>query len=295
MIGFWALFARNCERMEPVRHFMAACEATLPEGASVGGFSGVGLTYGLSNRRFAHLTGIYSPEFRCPNTHEAVEELKNVPEKRFDYWLVDVTRECSFATGMWRDVLWGPQALVGPNGFELRRADWSGYDAAVRAPDGGGRRLVARVDVGWPKDERAVDYRVFDRYARRPFEPFIQLGELRGRKIVEAGRLVFGGDEMTVPLQAGHDAMVVMRTLPHVTAVLSDGMSRDTVSGSFGPKIRLNVQIGSDGMPFPVELDCPTNGFADVAFRIPGSAISSSSPRVAFLGDHIACAYWFYQ
>ena len=295
MVGFWAMFARNNGRMEPVRHFMAACEEVMPKGASVGGFSGVGLTYGFTERRFAHLTGIYSPEFRCPNTHEAIEELKHCPDKRFDYWIVDVMHECPFAKGEWRDVLWGRQVLVGPNGFELRKADWTAYDNAVRVPSREGVRLVACLDVGWPADERKADYRVFDRYARHPFEPFIHIGDLQNRKIIEAGRLVFGGDEMTIPLQPGRDVLVVMRTLPRVTAVLTDGITSDTVTGEFGAKMRLNVQIGEKGVPFPVELNCPTNGFADVWFTIPGKAITSSNPRVAFLGDHITCGYWFFQ
>ena len=38
-----------------------------------------------------------------------------------------------------------------------------------------------------------------------------------------------------------------------------------------------------------------TNGFSDVSFEIPAAAITRSPARIAFLGDHIACGYWFYQ
>ena len=41
--------------------------------------------------------------------------------------------------------------------------------------------------------------------------------------------------------------------------------------------------------------DVPEKGFADVTIRIPGSAIVNSVSRIAFLGDHIACCYWFFQ
>lgn len=294
-VGCWGIYSTNCGKMEASRHFMLACDREMPKTASVGGFSSIGLAYGLGERRAAHLGGIYSPEFTYPKTPATLEDLKHNPNKRFDYWLVDAEKECTFASEGQRADLWGEIRLLGPNGLELREANWSAYDYAAVVPVCTNRELVARVDVGYPADEMAVSYRTFDRYARRPLDVFALVDKLNGKPIVEAGRLIVGGDEMMVPVQPGRDLTVVMRTLAQATAVLTDGVLRDSITGKFGSTLSFRVAIGDSEDTIPVSVACPTNGFADVSFTIPGGRITSSPCRLALLGDHVACGYWFYQ
>lgn len=287
------VYGRNCAFMEGERFFMAACEETMKPGASIGGYSGVGMAYGFSNRRFAHLSGIYSPEFGHSDETETVEDLKRNPSKRFDYWLLDTRSEfASLAES--RDALFGGEVLAGPAGLSLRKADWKLFDRAAQGPEIAGRALVSRVDVGYPPDEEAAGYRSFDRYARRPFEPFLAVDDLKGARIVEAGRLIVGGDEMWVPAVPGKDLTVVMRTLPRAAASQTDGMFSDFVAGDFGRRLSLRVQV--DGQEACLAtVHGPTNGFADVAFEIPGARIVQSPCRISLLGDHVACGYWFFQ
>lgn len=289
------IYGRNCAYMEGERQFMKACEREMPAGASVGGFGNVGMAYGFSARRFAHLAAIYSPEFASPEETAVVEDLKHNPGKRFDYWLLDRKEELK-TLGDDRAGVLGPVALTGPASLELRRADWRAFDRAAAVPKAPRRDMAlrARIDVGLPADERTFGYRVFDRYGRRPFDPFLAAGEVEGGVAVEAGRLVVGGDEMRVPTIPGRPLAIVMRTLPGATASNGDGMFAHAVKGGFGSKLALRVVVDG-GEAIPVEVALPKTGFGDVVLELPASAIRGESSEIAILGDHVACCYWVFQ
>ena len=191
----------------------------------------------------------------------------------------------------------GDSVAVGPLGMELRKADWSAFDRAARhVPPGGGRRLRCRVDVGYEKDEERFFYRIEQRYRCRPFDPMLKVadGPDSGGKIVEVARMVAGYDEMSVPLAPGLDAKVVMRTYSSCDVMSRGAFMGASVKYEISNPARLNLSV--DGRVVgEVSYACSTNGFSDVTFDIPGSAITASPCNVAFLGDHIACAYWFYQ
>ena len=288
-------YARNCAHMEGERHFMRACERTLPPGASVGGFCGVGMAYGFSDRRFAHLSGIYSPEFPFHDEAAIVEDLKHHPAKRFDYWLLDANEDFTCVAAA-RDEVLGPDVLAGPARLELRKADWRAFDRAAEVPvpptDAG--TLRDRLDVGAPAEERAHAYRTFDRYGRGPREPLVAVDRLKGERAIEAGRLVTGGDEFDVSTRPGRPLTVVFRTLAKAAAQESDGFFSEIVTGTFGPQLSLRVQV--DGEEACVAtVDCPSAGFGDVAFTIPGGAIRRETTHLALLGDHVVFGYWFFQ
>lgn len=299
-IGFVAsicMFGRNCRHMEPLRLFMEACERTMEPGASVGGHTGVGFAYGFSDRRFAHLAGIYSPEFHHAEEYAVLEDLKNNPEKRFDYWLVNLNEEY-LGHQKSRDEVLGKEVLAGPFGDVLRRPDWQVFDRAVKlsnAPTG--KVLRAYLDVGYPEHEKSFSYRVFDRYSRYPFDPFWKvdrLSEEDGKRIVEAGRLITGWDEMTIPTIPGKDLLVYMRTLDEITVSKTDGLFPETITGAFVNPIELQMFV--DGTPVSkVEVKGLKKGFSDVSFVIPGDRIKGGSTEISFSGDHISCGYWFYQ
>ena len=290
------LYRVGCEKTEADRAFYERCAAMLPKGASVGSFGNAAALHWMTPRRFAHLYGIYSPEFATKDLASAFEVLKRNPSSRFDFWICDLKADGALV-GTSSLGVFGESVLLGPRGLSLSRADWRAFDAGAAdpAPPAEGLLLRARVDVGYEPDERAALYEPFGDYLERPPAPIFRLDDLGGRKIAEVGRVVRGGDEMTVcALVPGRDLHVVMRSSASQRAVTLHATGSEAEDYSFSSSLELVVAI--DGREAcHVRCDLPEKGFGDVAFVVPGAAIVSDSVRLAFWGDHVACAYWFYQ
>lgn len=293
---FIGLFRFSSAGADIPRNVAARCEAALPKGASVGTWGSVGIAYEFPGRRVAHLTGIYSPEF-LGSRHFAgkFEILKNEPWTRFDYWFCQISDKVSHYCDK-PDIVVGELVFSSPPGFELRKADWSAYDAAMIVPKSPnpGIKLVARLDVAYEKDEKAFGYNSLSRDEYPFFAPFHVVGKLNGTNIVEGGRFLLGGDAMTVPLQPGLDVHVIMRTALKCTAVVESELGMPRSDFTLKSPMTLKVMVdGEDAgnVSFPV-----TDGdVADATFVIPGRFVSSSLPRLTFLGEHVAFGYWFYQ
>ena len=285
------VFGGNSRDAALIQEFGRECESIMPPRASVGGIARCGIAYEFSDRRFAHLGGIYSPEFRVNEQMSVLETLKNEPETRFDYWLL--TPDTMFGNAF-QDVA-GMQVAVGPLGMELRKADWGVFENAAKVPLAKNATLVSRVDVGYEKDEKMADYQCVQRYSHRTFNPFLIVADGKdGSKMVEVARMVAGYDEMSIPLAVGRDARVVMRTFDTCDVVSRGAFMSSKVSYAIANPAMLNVAVDGQLVP-PASFSCGTNSFSEVEIVIPGSAITRPISRVAFLGDHIACCYWFYQ
>ncbi len=285
-------FARDGGQL---RAFAVACEGVMPKGASVAANGECGVAYFMSPRRVAHLSAMYSPEFKFMGMAERMDDLKRNPGKRFDYWCLEgefsELRASSFS-----ESAFGPCVLAGPGSRGLYKADWAAYDEADRAPAALPREnLVCRVDVGYPPDEDASRYDVVDRFSRRVPPPFFICARDRsGRVMADAGRVVMGGDEMDVPAAAGRDVRVVMRVFSSGASTIDDGIVRQEVRGGIPESFSMNVAV--DGQVVrQVSLRCDKGLFTDVSFTIPGAAFRGGAARVAFLGDHIPFGYWFFQ
>lgn len=277
-----------------IRQFGAICDEQLPKEASIGGYGGCALVYKLGDRTFRHLSGIYSSEIKLKSVVEAFSVLKNEPELRFDYWLLTPSPTSNVLSDP-RNHLCGDNVLTGPAGFSFRKADWTTYDAALRpviVPEG--KDLVARVDVGYGVDERNSDYEVISRYYQYPEQPELYIGDDNGVAMMDVGRVLIGGDAMTVPLRPGQDATVVLRTYARTKLKFKSGYGSGSADIVYENPMRLNVAVDQSEL-VPVSFTISTNEFSDVTFTIPGSAITQSPSRVSFLGDHIACGYWFFQ
>jgi len=289
-LGCHCFFFQTCSYMDSGRMFAKDCETVMTKGASIGGFS-CAPAYFFSARRFAHLTGIYSPEFAPQDVLENIERLRNKPELRFDYWLA-----CADLVS-----ILGPQCvgklgevlLPGPSGMTLIKADWSVFNSNEPKSDAD-LKLVAKVDVGYAADESVASYHVITRWGYPVFDSFIQFGKLGGKEIVDVGRVILGGDEMTVPLKPGHDVTVVARFWPRHSVVRSFNIASDQIDCSFANPLKLNVSIDGDVVS-TVEIAYSGKTFSDVSFKIPGSTIKNPVSRIGFLGDHITFGYWFYQ
>ena len=282
--------------------FSKKADELMPAGASVGG-AHCNIAYLMGERRFFHLSGLYSPDFFCRGRIDAadvIERLRHRPELRPDYLVLDKPDYFFNFEKEGLDKL-GEQILVGPIGLDLRKFNRSIFDNSLAADlQPTGRTLVASVDVGYSHDEQAAEFRIVDRWGRQSGAPFVRLGKLNGRDIIDTGRVVVGYSEMSVPLACGKDTAVVIRAAKTAKANFNVGASSESPELAFNVrKVTLDVYV--DGkLSVPVRLDLSgqvdaKDDFVEFAFTVPGRAITRSTSRVAIGGDHIPCCYWFYQ
>ena len=293
---FVCMFNHFSSRSDRPRDFAMACEKVLPPGASVGLWSKCGLAYEFSDRRVAHLSGIYSPEFFTHSRVSALERLKRDSNVRFDYWIFDAIDDVQLMAGC-PEKLMGGVILAGPDGLDLRKADWCVFDAGAEAPPCSRTNAVLKlhVDVADEETEKASGYEVLTRYDMPKFAPQPFVGSLGGKStIYDGGRMVLGGDAMSVPLAGGKDVHVVLRTLPSCRVQYERSLKRGSFDYTFRSPMSLYVSV--DGCsPHEVSFSISEKGFSDVEFTIPGSLVHEGMNRIAFLGEHVACGYWFYQ
>ena len=290
------VFGFSSSASDQVRTFVVRCDAAMPKGASLGIWGNCGVAYDMSERHVAHLSGIYSPEFLISHLIPfKFEKLKNEPKTRFDYWFCYASDKESHYCGK-PEIVAGSEVLVSPPGFELRKADWSAYDAAASVPPAptNGVALCARVDVAYDHDEKTSGYEALSRDDYPLFAPFHRVGLLGGTNIVEAGRFLYGGDAMTVALVPGRDAHVVLRTALKCKASVEREIGHRTSEFSLKSPMKLRIFVNGVDVG-EVLFDVAEGDFCDAHFMIPGKYITSPNPRLAFFGEHIAFAYWFYQ
>ena len=295
-VVFMCIFYNTSRTADRLRAFAEACESVMTEGASVGSFGECGVAYCLSSRRVANLPGIYSPEFAYMSDEERMDDLKRNPEKRFDYWIFSSEDLVPQRRDPAAERTFGPCLLYGPNGRACHKADWSSFDNAAKSPDPEeGEVLTTRVDVGYPDDESRADYKVLDRWYRSPADPvFVSARSTAGDYLSDVGRVVVGGDEMNIRASRGKDIRVVMRQYPTASSSINSGGSLERLSVSMPASYAMNISVNGSVVQ-RVVLPCVADRFSDVSFVIPGSAIVTDNPRVAFLGDHIPFGYWFFM
>ena len=295
-IVFLCVFGVSASASDAVRAFAVRSDVEMPVGCSAGIWGNCGIAYEMSSRRIAHLSGIYSPEFLASKSIVGkFEILKNEPETRFDYWISKVTDK-KFHYLDKPDEVAGPVVFAAPPGLELRKADWSAYDAgrAAPPPPTDGLSLVDLVDVAYERGESAAEYEQLTRDDYPLFAPFHAIGKLGEKTVFDAGRFLFGGDAMTVSLKPGQDVYVVMRTVLKCSVSLERCLGHLRSDFSFKSPMTLRVMVDGEiagDIPFLVE----EGDFCDAHFVIPGKFIKQPKARLAFLGEHVAFAYWFFQ
>lgn len=283
-------YAASCDS-DAHRLFAYDCEKLMPPGASYGTYSACGLSYYFSPRRCMHFCGIYTSELSPKSLTENVERLRHSPKLHCDYWIFSSEMIDLFGKNCVERL--GDVLLAGPDAMTFAKAKWDAFEI----PDAStynGKALVAVMDVGYEADEKSSDYGVITRWGYEAFDPFVQGGQLGDRFIVDVGRVILGGDEMDVPLRPGADATVVMRTWPSYVIRRSIGYPCKEIDCTFENPLGFNVAVDGNVVDM-AEVSYATNGFSDVAFTIPGSAIKNPVSRIGFLGDHITFGYWFYQ
>ena len=273
--------------------FHALCESVMSqedaaakssEPRSIGGLA-CGSAFFMGDRRFYHFSGLYSPDFLGYHKfNDFMELLKHRKDLR-PFYLISEGIEGNI-NPQDRDSVLGRILALAPNSdTALRVPDWLAFDRGTIIPKPANHtNMIAHVDVGYCIDEKDFDYSVIDRWGFRPADPFVAVEKLNGETTVDGGRIIRGGDMMTVPLQPGRDCEVVVRTLSN----------RNGIEFNSPIKMLLNVD-GADVGYAGYDLNLKTNAFQEVSFTIPGKAIRQTPTRVGFLGDHIVCGYWFFQ
>ena len=289
---FFPLFFACSEDSEQIPAFGRDLDRIMPRNTSYGVTGWCGIAYTLPDRRCAHLTGIYSPEFSAKTLNGNLEILRNEPETRFDFWIF--AGDDKFPHGFKQ--LQGRQLAVGPDGIEVSHAKWDAFDWGLTPhPWNTNLTLKAKIDVGYERDEKNFDYEVVPRYHLRPFPVIARVDSLAGKSTFDTGRVIYGEDEMTVELEPSKDAVLVMRTVAEV---------KFSTKSILYPKINLTYAY-SDPLELHIEIDgkevghshahIAKEGFTDAVFIIPGKAITHSPCRISLHGDHVAFCYWFYQ
>ena len=288
-------FSQGASTTDKLRLFASEIDTAIPTSSSIASFGACGVAYKLGSRTYRHLSGIYSPEFSVKTESSAFEILKNKQNARFNYWFL-LPEQFSAIPLAYRSICYGENVLSGPNGYEVRQANWAAFDHAsvhhAKIPKH--LHLACHVDVGYEEDEQNVNYEVIDRYGRSPTDPFIIVDDLEEKTAIDAARLLVGGDAMTLPLEPGKDTLVVMRTYPTRTETYKQAGEKISSVYAFANPLKINVCIDNQ-LIAPHSISYATNGFSDVSFMLPGSAIKKSPCRLSLLGDHIAAGYWFYQ
>ncbi|MCR5752358.1 MAG: hypothetical protein K6G91_10365 [Kiritimatiellae bacterium] len=292
---FVCLFKGFSSRSDSRRIFAKNGAMLIEPKASVASAGECGLVYFMGDRRVANISGVYSPEFEQVPLAATMEDLKHNQEKRFDYWLFDEDFP-SVRSGEFGEAAFGACVLAGPKTLALHKMNWQAYDEGCRPSlPLSGEKLIARVDVGYSADEKVSNYEVIDRYSRKAAWPFFHCSkDVEGRIIADAGRIIAGGDAMDVRLIPGVDVRIVMRSVSTAAATISAGLFTETLHGQIPETFSMNIAV--DGQIIEkVTLKCDQKWFSEAEFVIPGSAITKEVSRIAFLGDHIPCGYWFYQ
>jgi hypothetical protein len=292
-VAFVSLFHLASRQSDQLVKFAEELDHVLPHQTSLGLTGYSGFAYRLGDRRVASLNGIYSPAFASKTLAGNMARLKHDPSLRFSYWLI--AGDDKFADGF--AAAQGRQLMVGPEGIEVRVADWSMFDNAARPHATGmeGLQEVGFVDVGDDASEEAAAYRVVTKYNQLAYEPFQRIDDLAGAKAYDCGRVVFGHDEMLVGLKAGKDLKIVLRTLPSVKVSVLSLLTASTVR-EFGFDSPLMVEVHVDGEEVAhCHVPIAEKGFSDIVLTVPGVKIPGGVHEIAFVGDHIACGYWFYQ
>lgn len=286
-----AIFNMACKETDHMRFFSHACDEIMPKGASMGSYGCCAVSYFCSPRRNAHLTGIYSPEFSAKTDVGNFEILCNEPQTRFDYWFTESYLNSMIGKkGMSK---LGNPVLSGPDSITLVKADWSAFDDTSNDVLNG-KHLVDKIDVGYEKDEKRSDYRILMRWGYEEFSPFVQGGMLDDKFIFDGARVVLGGDEMSVSLMPSKDVEILLRTWPSHLVRRNTGVSISELDCSFDGRIAINVTLDGEIVGCAT-VTCKTNSFSETSFIIPGDLIKNETARIGFMGDHIACGYWFYQ
>ncbi len=284
--------------------FVYEASQELAPGSRVGMKGAAGFIVAGEDLSATNVAGYTSGEFSLDGCTSCIAEvLKHQREARFDAWLIyDPDTRLTITTRTSGDVLARQRPWFGGGAaFTLMETDWAKLDAATgpvtrsanRSVEG--KELVARLDVGYPDDEKKLSYQVEQAASDISIRPFVMSGFLEGVEMLEAGITVTGRERFVVPADPAKPLTVVVRAA--VTAPVRIHAGGGEWSGSVLDFPATTIAISIDGNPAgSVELTADGHDhFAERAFTVPEELLNSSPAVFEVTGNHHSLAWWFYQ
>jgi hypothetical protein len=182
----------------------------------------------------------------------------------------------------------------------LYKTDWStldGGDTPVLCTNAiNNLTLVDQMDIGYQADELKLDYKIHNRLKNTRFRLIATTDKLNGSDYSETGRIIFGSETFRLNnVSMDEPLRIILRTSLTAKGSAIGGtavIELDTVQ--MEDELMLRVLI--DDVEIPIApLPLAEEGFSEIYFDIPASEITSTSPEIQIIGDHISYAYWFYQ
>lgn len=307
LVFFLSTSYSSAIELELRRQFAKTVQKEIPTNHRMGSMIGSCFSFHLPEHKEYNLSGITSPDFFAARHDRQplriIEKLKHNPELRYEYWLVHKGFQ---AQNPWAEPFIGnlkladsDAALTGINIRELYHTDWNALDGGelptliIPPADS---RLIDQLDVGYQLHEKEHSYKTITRLKNLKLPLCSLAEELNGAKYAEVGRIIIGEESFSLlNLTPNQPATVVMRTARKATGKSICGTRVSTLENfELNHTLHLRLFVDDQELPDPV-FKLRDEGFSEVSFEIPARYITTPSPRLRLIGDHISLAYWFYQ
>ncbi len=269
--------------------------------------NGVAIEY-RTGRRSLNLSGVVTPGFAgiLPvETEASAFEMLSRPEiLKLPPFLIaqEAYVESSPA---WGALVGGPPLFVTASldGAEVAiyptRADLVGRQRGlIRVEAPAGWALVDSLDVADPVDERLHEYRFSSSVGTRSLFAALKLdkyegsGRSAGAELADGGRVILGGEEMTLATPLSGDLLVVMRTnrSPSARVRHASGERRLDLAMPESVLRMATLKGRTDWMRTTLE-----PGWNEVIYRVPAALLEGRVTRIRIEGRYAPFAYWVFQ
>ena len=299
---FLGLFQKERAATESVIRSAERIDRALPADATMVACGLAGLTYVMPDRKYVNACGITSPAFQTKgHLVRNIELFKHRPELRTDYCLTGHSRSSS--QWLWPVIGARVESIANDEPLQVYHVVWDSLDAPFQPANEdilkavAGMELVDAIDIGYEPHEQSHNRSVYQRVSLGKVIPFATTRPSGTTNVTEVGELVLGSETFTIRTIPGKDLRIVARLLRDTTAVVAsrDAKLYSRAYAMVSPS-RMVVLAG-DASAGEIEVSYPpsTAAYHEILMTVPGGLIVSDRTELTIGGDHIPCAYWFYQ
>lgn len=279
--------------------------STTTFGSTIGG----GIGYYLPEYTLYNLSGITSPDFFEPDSEQQLQHiidlLKHEKKLRFDYWFNYITFP---SRNGWAKPFIGEQELIDTDSaitdpiyaYTINEAKWDTLDGGdlplLSDKKLSTAKLVDRLDLGYIKEERTHGYSIRWRQKNMNIPVATLTDKLGESDYSEACRIVLGSESFNVyGTTQKKPLLIVLRTAKTVQGFVYSGAKKIPIKHlEIAENISLFGEVNGNEFSIPVQ-KIEEKGFTELLIEIPGKYIQGTTEHITISGDHISCAYWFYQ
>jgi hypothetical protein len=281
--------------------------ANLPPGTTIANLA-TSVEY-LTGHRNVNLHGVTSATFAGNRAAEreagVFESLSRLPPgDRRAYLLTTASTQASLAAL--------PELVDGAPLFQTTsfadeiqvfrmRYDLVGRSALPRLPQTlaavAGKDEVDRLNVCDSADERSHGYSFESRLGNLRLHGTARVGtyaspDIPAEKVMDAGRVIMGGESFDVRTRPGRDLVAVLRTAAEASAVVFRAAGNGVLPLEIA---EAGISVKVDGEDVARLGFRPRAGWDEAVLRVPGGAIRHERSRLTLSGRYAAYYYWFYQ